>query len=77
MASVVVQGVVFPAMHELLSFWTPPLERSVLLYVAYSGNPIGTFTAMSTCGLLAQYLSWSSIFYFYGKEDGRWPGIAS
>lgn len=32
------QGVTFPAMHAMWAFWAPPMERSRLLTIAYTGN---------------------------------------
>ena len=65
------QGVVFPSMFELLSHWAPPLERTKMTAVAFSGMSVGTFTAMVTCGLLAEHCGWPSIFYVYGNRRRR------
>ena len=35
--TVVFQGVTFPAMHAMWSYWAPPLERSKLVPATYSG----------------------------------------
>ena len=32
------QGVTFPAMHAMWSFWAPPLERSKLITFSYEGK---------------------------------------
>ena len=34
------QGVTFPAMHAMWSFWAPPLERSKLITFSYEGKCI-------------------------------------
>ena len=34
------QGVTFPAMHAMWSFWAPPLERSKLISFSYEGKNI-------------------------------------
>ena len=34
------QGVTFPAMHAMWSFWAPPLERSKLVTFSYAGKYI-------------------------------------
>lgn len=63
----VLKGVTFPAMHALWSRWAPPLERSKLVTIAYSGSYFGTVVSMGVCGLLAEHLGWASIFYVAGK----------
>lgn len=54
-------------MHALWSRWAPPLERSKLVTIAYSGSYFGTVVSMGVCGMLAEYLGWASIFYVAGK----------
>jgi len=68
----VVGGVVFPALSELMSFWAPPLERSIMMSIVYSGVHIGTFITMSLCGLISQYLGWEWIFYIPGATGALW-----
>jgi len=53
-------------MHALWSRWAPPLERSKLVTIAYSGSYFGTVISMGVCGLLAENLGWASIFYVAG-----------
>ena len=61
------QGLVFPSQQNLFASWSPPMERTKLVTIAYSGNHFGTFVAMITCGALAQSFGWASTFYVYGK----------
>ncbi|XP_046451668.1 sialin-like isoform X1 [Daphnia pulex] len=66
------EGVTFPAMHALWSRWAPPLERSKLVTIAYSGSYFGTVVSMGVCGLLAEHLGWASIFYVSGTFAVLW-----
>ncbi|KAK4008499.1 hypothetical protein OUZ56_013635 [Daphnia magna] len=66
------EGVTFPAMHALWSRWAPPLERSKLVTIAYSGSYFGTVVSMGVCGLLAEHLGWASIFYVSGTFALLW-----
>ncbi|KAK3744228.1 hypothetical protein RRG08_017090 [Elysia crispata] len=62
-------GVNFPCVHSLLGRWSPPLERSKLASIAYSGRLIGNILAFSISGLLCEYgfdNGWASIFYISG-----------
>lgn len=54
-------------MHSLWSRWAPPLERTKLVTIAYSGSYFGTVISMAVCGLLAEHLGWASIFYVSGE----------
>jgi MFS family permease len=56
-------------MHALWSRWAPPLERSKLVTIAYSGSYFGTVVSMGVCGLLAEHLGWASIFYVSGNSE--------
>lgn len=56
-------------MHALWSRWAPPLERSKLVTIAYSGSYVGTVVSMGVCGLLAEHLGWASIFYVAGIRE--------
>ncbi len=59
-------------MHNLLSYWAPPLERTKLLAIAYSGNHTGTFITMALCGIISEYLGWPWIFYLFGTSGILW-----
>ena len=54
-------------MHELSSHWAPPLERTKLMGIIYSGNHSGTFLTMAICGIIAERIGWEWMFYIFGK----------
>ncbi|CAH3152138.1 unnamed protein product [Pocillopora meandrina] len=70
-----VMGVTFPAMHAMWSSWAPPLERSKLCALAYSGIPFGGFLGMYLSGLLCAsdlWGGWPSTFYIFGSVALVW-----
>lgn len=60
------EGMTYPSIHAIWARWAPPLERSRLAAVAFSGSYVGTVLALPVSGLLAQHLGWEWIFYFFG-----------
>lgn len=60
-----VEGVTYPACHGIWRFWAPPLERSRLATLAFSGSYAGVVIGMPVSGLLAEHISWQAPFYFY------------
>ena len=62
----ILQGVTYPCIHAVWANWAPPLERSKLATLAFSGSFVGTVFAMPVSGLMAEYWSWASIFYVFG-----------
>lgn len=48
------------------------MERSKLATLAFSGSFVGTVFAMPICGLMAEYLGWSWIFYVFGVIGLFW-----
>uniref|UniRef100_A0A915LRQ3 Major facilitator superfamily (MFS) profile domain-containing protein n=1 Tax=Meloidogyne javanica TaxID=6303 RepID=A0A915LRQ3_MELJA len=63
------QGVIFPAMHSLLSGWAPPMERGILTGLSYAGAQVGNMLVMPLSGLLCRHGfdgGWPSIFYLFG-----------
>lgn len=63
------QGVVWPCMSMLFSYWAPPLERSKLCGFVYAGCQIGIMVTFPLSGLLCVYGfdgGWPSIFYVLG-----------
>lgn len=60
------QGVTFPCIHAVWSKWAPPLERSKLATIGFSGSFVGTVVSMPLCGLIANTLGWEAIFYIFG-----------
>ncbi|PSN41740.1 putative inorganic phosphate cotransporter [Blattella germanica] len=67
------QGFIFPAVHTLLSNWSPSEERGRLCTYVYSGGQVGTVIAMPICGTLASSsIGWPSIFYIFGAIGIAW-----
>lgn len=69
------QGVTYPCIHAIWANWAPPLERSKLATIAFSGSFIGTVFAMPVAGLMAQHLGWPWIFYLFGIAGLVWFGF--
>ena len=63
----------YPSIHAIWAKWAPPLERSRLAAVAFSGSYVGTVIALPLSGLLAENLSWESIFYVFGQLRFKQP----
>ncbi|XP_033640468.1 sialin-like [Asterias rubens] len=69
------EGVTYPAMHSLWGHWAPPLERSRLVTITYSGSHMGTVLAMPISGLLSElnFLDgWPLAFYVFGTSALIW-----
>ncbi|XP_053684989.1 vesicular glutamate transporter 2.1-like isoform X1 [Sabethes cyaneus] len=66
------EGVAFPCMHTVWSKWAPPLERSRMVMCSFAGVFVGTILAMMVSGILAQAISWESIFYGFGAIGCVW-----
>ncbi|XP_069671568.1 vesicular glutamate transporter 2-like isoform X1 [Periplaneta americana] len=60
------EGVTYPSIHAVWSRWAPPLERSRLATIAFSGSYFGTVISLPLSGMLAQYVGWPYIFYLFG-----------
>ncbi|XP_064653170.1 sialin-like [Lineus longissimus] len=63
------EGLTFPSIHSMMGKWVPPLERSRLVSLAYSGMQIGVVVSQPISGLLCQYGfagGWPSVFYVFG-----------
>ncbi|XP_002739690.1 vesicular glutamate transporter 3-like [Saccoglossus kowalevskii] len=67
-----VEGVTYPAAHGMWSKWAPPLERSRLVTLSFSGSYAGAVIGMPVSGLLTDYLGWPSPFYLYGVVGVLW-----
>ncbi|XP_033219220.1 vesicular glutamate transporter 2.2 isoform X2 [Belonocnema kinseyi] len=65
-------GVTYPCIHAIWANWAPPLERSKLATLAFSGSFVGTVFAMPVCGIMAERLGWASIFYVFGAIGMIW-----
>ncbi|XP_017880754.1 vesicular glutamate transporter 2.2 [Ceratina calcarata] len=66
------EGVTYPCIHAIWAQWAPPLERSKLATLAFSGSFFGTVFAMPVAGLMAEHLGWSSVFYVFGTVGLVW-----
>ncbi|XP_013392278.1 vesicular glutamate transporter 3 [Lingula anatina] len=66
------EGVTYPSIHAIWAKWAPPLERSKLATIAFSGSYMGTVVSMPLSGLMAAYLGWPSLFYFFGALAILW-----
>lgn len=67
-----VEGVTYPACHGIMRFWAPPLERSRLATMAFSGSYAGVVIGMPISGMLTGWISWKAAFYFYGVMGLIW-----
>jgi ACS family sodium-dependent inorganic phosphate cotransporter len=68
----VFEGVTYPCIHAVWSRWAPPLERTKLATLAFSGSYVGTLVSMPVSAYLATVLGWPSIFYFFGVVGLVW-----
>ncbi|KAK5646079.1 hypothetical protein RI129_004543 [Pyrocoelia pectoralis] len=66
------EGVTYPCIHAVWAEWAPPLERTRLASIGFSGSYVGTVVAMPLCALLAEKLGWESIFYVCGTSGLVW-----
>lgn len=66
------EGVTFPAMHAMLSRWSPPNERSKMSASVYTGSALGTVISLPLSGYLADQLGWESVFYVFGVFGIVW-----
>ncbi|GLG97099.1 Putative inorganic phosphate cotransporter [Gryllus bimaculatus] len=60
------EGITYPSIHAVWNQWAPPLERSRLATIAFSGSYFGTVVALPLSAFLAQHVGWESIFYVFG-----------
>lgn len=66
-----VEGVIYPACHGIWRFWAPPLERSRLATMAFSGTYAGIVLGMPLSGILSD-LGYGASFFFYGVMGIVW-----
>ncbi|XP_065056237.1 vesicular glutamate transporter 2.1-like [Rhopilema esculentum] len=66
------QGVTFPCMHAIWSKWAPPIERSRLSTISFSGLFAGTVLGMTFSGTIAYNQGWPAVFYFSGLVAIIW-----
>ncbi|XP_044011040.1 sialin-like [Aphidius gifuensis] len=66
------EGVTFPSMHTMWTYWAPPVERTRLATLSLAGSIFGSVFAMPMSGVIAQRFNWDSIFYIYGSLGVLW-----
>ncbi|CAF0897843.1 unnamed protein product [Adineta steineri] len=67
-----VEGVTYPAAHGIWRWWAPPLERSTLATISFTGSYAGAVLGIPLSGILTEYLNWQVAFYFYGVIGIIW-----
>ena len=66
------QGVTYPACHGIWRHWAPPLERSRLATISFTGSYAGAVLGLPLSGVMTEKISWESSFYFYGVVGVIW-----
>ena len=66
------QGMIYSSLYAIWSKWAPPHERSVLTAISNAGSTSGTVLTMAVSGLIAHYLNWDWVFYFFGMFAALW-----
>ncbi|CAG0883594.1 unnamed protein product, partial [Cyprideis torosa] len=66
------KGVFFPAMTAMLARWVPPLERSTITAMVFSGAHVGTVATLGLSGFIIDGLGWESPFYICGGLTVVW-----
>ncbi|KAJ8929842.1 hypothetical protein NQ314_017446 [Rhamnusium bicolor] len=67
------QGFLFPCNHNLLSSWTPIIDRAKVGGFVYAGAPLGNVVAMPITGMIAaSSVGWPVAFYLYGSLGILW-----
>uniref|UniRef100_H2ZMF2 Major facilitator superfamily (MFS) profile domain-containing protein n=1 Tax=Ciona savignyi TaxID=51511 RepID=H2ZMF2_CIOSA len=66
------EGVLYPSCHGIWSKWAPPLERSRLATISFSGSYAGAVIGMPIGGMLVEYAGWPSVFYVFGCCGMAW-----
>lgn len=59
-------------MQAMIAKWLPFSERSRYSSIIWAGAQAGTMIALPISGLLADRLSWESVFYFFGAGGVIW-----
>ncbi|CAF1395391.1 unnamed protein product [Adineta ricciae] len=67
-----VEGVTYPAAHGIWRWWAPPLERSTLATISFTGSYAGAVLGIPLSGILTEYFNWQVAFYFYGIIGILW-----
>ena len=63
----IIQGVVNASFLGGVGVWSPPLERSTLLAIGFSGASLGPAIGYPLAGVIADNLGWEAVFYITGK----------
>ena len=58
-----VQATLNPALHRMISVWSPVAERSVQHNLIYSGQQAGQMIGLAFGGLIIDSLGWRGVFY--------------
>jgi len=66
------EGLTFPSLQAIWYKWAPPLERSVLPTISFSGVFIGTVLGLSLSGVITHSLGWEWVFYIFGLLGIIW-----
>lgn len=67
-----VEGVTYPACHGIWRHWAPPLERSRLATISFTGSYAGAVIGLPLSGYMTDRISWQSSFYVYGIVGILW-----
>ena len=68
----VFHAVAFPAMTGAWATWAPPLERTQLNGIYWSGASVGTLLIFTLAGYVADSLGWEAVFYLTGGLSMAW-----
>jgi sugar phosphate permease len=65
-----VQATLNPALHRMISVWSPVAERSAQHNFIYSGQQAGQMIGLATGGLIIDGLGWRAVFYINAAALG-------
>jgi len=68
----VFHAVAFPAMTGCWGAWAPPLEKTQLQGIFWSGASFGTLVIFTLAGYIAETLGWEAVFYVTGASSLVW-----
>merc|ERR1719186_2207040 len=68
----VFHAVAFPAMTGCWGAWAPPLEKTQLQGIFWSGASFGTLIIFTLAGYIAENLGWEAVFYVTGGSSLVW-----
>ncbi|KAK5646081.1 hypothetical protein RI129_004545 [Pyrocoelia pectoralis] len=66
------EGVIYPGMHAVWAEWAPPLERSRLAAIGFSGSYVGAVVCMVLSPFISTKLGWEAVFYVFGCGAVLW-----